>query len=91
MQCSQACDGNPSSSSGQNYCEIVYECSADLQCNDFHIVVSDMCNRWWDNVCIEMMSDVSVLFDSIIVRNRMMTCDLNDTEVSDIIARITIC
>ena len=25
------------------------------------------------------------------VRNRMMTCDLSDAEVSDTIARITVC
>ena len=30
----------PWSSSGQNYCAIVYECSADLQGNDSHIVAS---------------------------------------------------
>ena len=59
--------------SGQNYCEVVYECSADLQCNDSHIVFSYIRNRWWDNVSIEMMSDASVLFEMIMVRNHMMT------------------
>ena len=50
------------------------------QCNDSHIVVSYMCNSWWDNVSIEMMSDLNVLFKMIMVRNRMLTCDLSDAE-----------
>ena len=81
---------NPWSSSGQNYCEIIYEYTVDLLCNDSHIVVNYMCNRWWDNVSVEMMSDVSVLLEMIMVRNRMMTCDLNYAEVADIIERITV-
>ena len=39
-------------------------------------------------ISIEMMSDVSVIFEMIMVRNRIMTCD---AEVSDIIARIIVC
>ena len=81
---------NPWSSSGQNYCEIIYEYTVDLLCTDSHIAVNYMCNRWWDNVSVEMMSDVSVLLEMIMVRNRMMTCDLNYAEVADIIERITV-
>ena len=32
---------------------------------------------------------VNVLFEMIMVRNRMTTCDLSDAEVSDIIARVS--
>ena len=32
-----------------------------------------------------------LLFKMIMVRNRMMTCNLSDADVSDIIARITVC
>ena len=37
-----------------------------------------------------MTSDVSVLLEMIMVRNRMMTCDLHSAEVADIIERITV-
>ena len=43
-----------------------------------------------DNVTVEIMSDVSVLLEMIMVRNHMMTCDLNYAEVADIIERITV-
>ena len=49
-----------------------------------------MCNRWWDNVSVEMTSDVSVLLQMITIRNCMMTCDFNYAEVADIIERITV-
>ena len=60
-----------------------------LNCEQKQIVIETSIREM--TISIEMMTDVNVLFKMIMVRNRTMTCDLSDAEVSDIIAQITVC